>query len=259
MNDYPIMLGSMLFTLVEPHREHVVAYNRWYERDHFYAGCLVGPGILAGARWVATRELKKLRYPAESPISPDPRTGSYLATYFIEASMSREWGTWAAEEVHRLHENDRMFPHRDHIHTQMYVYRGGVFREPDGVPPELALDHRFQGLVPVFVDANDGVERKELARWLSEDVDLTDSPAAMCLSWTPIPVPGAAPADVPKTGDPKGRVLQLWFLDTEPSEAWDEHFAGLGERVAAGGLGRVSWAGPFIPTVPGTDTYTDQL
>ena len=34
----PIKLGSMLFTLVEPRRGHEVAYNRWYERDHFYAG-----------------------------------------------------------------------------------------------------------------------------------------------------------------------------------------------------------------------------
>jgi len=31
----PIKLGSMLFTLVEPRRGHEVAYNRWYERDHF--------------------------------------------------------------------------------------------------------------------------------------------------------------------------------------------------------------------------------
>ena len=39
----PIKLGSMLFTLVEPRRGHEVAYNRWYERDHFYAGCMIGP------------------------------------------------------------------------------------------------------------------------------------------------------------------------------------------------------------------------
>ena len=39
----PIKLGSMLLTLVEPHRGHEVAYNRWYERDHFYAGLHGGP------------------------------------------------------------------------------------------------------------------------------------------------------------------------------------------------------------------------
>ena len=50
----PIKLGSMLFTLVEPHRGHEVAYNRWYERDHFYAGCMIGPYQFAGKRFVAT-------------------------------------------------------------------------------------------------------------------------------------------------------------------------------------------------------------
>jgi len=56
-----IRLGSALFTLVEPHRGHEVAYNRWYERDHFYAGCMIGPWYFAGRRWVCTRELKDLR------------------------------------------------------------------------------------------------------------------------------------------------------------------------------------------------------
>ena len=50
----PIKLGSMLFTLVEPHRGHEVAYNRWYERDHFYSGCMIGPYQFAGKRFVAT-------------------------------------------------------------------------------------------------------------------------------------------------------------------------------------------------------------
>ncbi len=63
----PVKLGSMLFTLVEPHRGHEVAYNRWYERDHFYAGCMVGPYNFAGRRWVATAALKSL-----------PRSGSVL-------------------------------------------------------------------------------------------------------------------------------------------------------------------------------------
>ena len=40
MNDYPIVAGSALFTLVDPSKGHEVAYNRWYERDHFYA-CLL--------------------------------------------------------------------------------------------------------------------------------------------------------------------------------------------------------------------------
>ena len=76
MAEYPVTLGSILLTLVEPHPGYEIAYNRWYERDHFYAGCLVGPGILAGARWVATREMKALRFPDDSPIVPHRAVGS---------------------------------------------------------------------------------------------------------------------------------------------------------------------------------------
>ena len=43
-----IKVGSMLLTLVDPNRGFEVAYNRWYERDHFYAGCMIGPFLFAG-------------------------------------------------------------------------------------------------------------------------------------------------------------------------------------------------------------------
>ena len=83
MNDYPVRAGSMLYTLVDPSRGHEVAYNRWYERDHFYAGCLVGPWLFAGKRWVATRELKDLRFPEDSNVCTPVDRGSYLATYWV--------------------------------------------------------------------------------------------------------------------------------------------------------------------------------
>ena len=260
MEEFPVKLGSILFTLVEPHRGHEVAYNRWYERDHFYAGCLVGPGILAGARWVAPRQYKEVRYPAGSPISADPKVGSYLATYWIEASQSQEWGTWGGKEVHRLHAESRMFEEREHIHTKMYRYRGGVFRDADGVPPELALDHLFSGLVPVFVEATG--DRKELDQWYRSELApraLDGSPAAMCLAFTAIPIPTDAPGDVPRVSGDDKRMLYLYFLDDDPLAVWDSMFAKHGADVEQAGLGSVVWAGAFIPTIPGTDTYTDQL
>ena len=48
MNDYPIRVGSMLFTMVDPEKGYEVEYNRWYERDHFYAGCMIGPKLFRG-------------------------------------------------------------------------------------------------------------------------------------------------------------------------------------------------------------------
>ena len=83
MNDHPVRVGSMLYTLVDPNRGHEVAYNRWYERDHFYAGCLIGPWLFAGKRWVSTRELKDMRFPADSTVTVPVDKGSYLATYWV--------------------------------------------------------------------------------------------------------------------------------------------------------------------------------
>ena len=83
MNDYPVRTGSMLYTLVDPNKGHEVAYNRWYERDHFYAGCLIGPWLFAGKRWVATRDLKDLRFPEDSNVTTPVDRGTYLATYFV--------------------------------------------------------------------------------------------------------------------------------------------------------------------------------
>ena len=48
MDDYPIKLGPILFTMVDPNPGFEVAYNRWYERDHFYAATMAGPGVFAG-------------------------------------------------------------------------------------------------------------------------------------------------------------------------------------------------------------------
>ena len=57
-SEKPIKLGGALFTMVEPHPGHEVAYNRWYERDHFYAGCMIGAWTVSGARYVATTRVQ---------------------------------------------------------------------------------------------------------------------------------------------------------------------------------------------------------
>src|SRR5580700_11040005 len=105
----PVKVGSMLMTLVDPHRGHEVAYNRWYERDHFYSGCLIGAWTISGARYVATADLKALRYPPNSPVCPDPMGGSYVSIYWILAGKFGEWMKWGTDQVNWLHANDRMF------------------------------------------------------------------------------------------------------------------------------------------------------
>ncbi|MHB8669878.1 MAG: hypothetical protein ACYDAD_04840 [Acidimicrobiales bacterium] len=267
MKEYGIKLGTMLFTMVEPRPGHEVEYNRWYERDHFYAGCMVGAWNFSGARFVATRRLKDLRYPRQpNPITPDPGAGSYLALYWILAGHHDEWNRWAVDQVNWLHENDRMFAERDHIHTLLYRYEWGAQRDPEGVSAELALDHRYPGLVAVVGELADGVDPAQLASWYRDDLlppimGESGSSVSQVLAFSPLPLLGDAPGDVPRAEASDRRFLHLWFLDRDPEQEWDRG-ACLGDHGTAlekAGMGRVLFASPFVPTVVGTDTYADEL
>jgi hypothetical protein len=55
------------------------------------------------------------------------------------------------------------------------------------------------------------------------------------------------------------RLTLLWFLEADPRDCWEGYFADLETPVTESGLGRVELVAPFIPTVPGTDRYVDQL
>ena len=254
--DHPIELGSIMITMVEPHQGHQVDYNRWYERDHQYGGVMIGPYSLAVGRFVATKDLKALRFPSDSPIAPDGK-GSYVALYWILDGHHDDWWKWGRKQVFVLHEKGRMFPHRDHVHTQLYRFDGAVARDADGVPTELALDHRFPGMVALWCRTPG--DRDAAVAELKESVlpkVLDGSKAAMCLTFLPFPMPPNQPSGVPTSEDDEQRFLQIWFCDVDPSQMWDT-FEGLPD--AFGATAEVLLAAPFKGTVPGTDTYTDQL
>jgi hypothetical protein len=241
-----IKLGSMLFTLVEPHRSHEVAYNRWYERDHFYAGCMVGSWLFGGRRFVATRELKELRFGSEPDMFGDRLLGSYLAVYWILEGRHDDHIEWALRQVHWLHEHDRMFSERDHVHTLLYEF---AWASGHGVPPELALDHPFGGLTATVVKLNEGVTIEDLGAWVAQ------LRPELELGFTPIPLPDDAPVTQARVD---GHVLNLSFTTDSPASWWDEQRAAAAQ-LERDGIGGMLWTAPFIPTIPGADTYTDQL
>ncbi len=257
-----IKLGSALFTLVDPHRGHEVAYNRWYERDHFYAGCMNGPFYFAGRRWVCTRDLKDRRLTAGEPLFGDDRAGSYLSLYWTPEGRFRDNADWATRQVRWLHANGRMFAERDHVHTLLYLYRGADARDPDGVPPELALDHPFRGLAAVVVEPTGDSASGDTATGGAPTVPApslpADSPVALVLRFRAVPLPADAPVTQPGTAGAERRIMQLWFADDEPA-AWWPQVAAYADDLVASGEGVVRWASPFVPTVPGTDRSTDQL
>jgi hypothetical protein len=254
VDDYAMKVGSMLLTLVDPNRGFEQAYNRWYERDHFYAGCMIGSWNFGGARFVATRACKEKRYAADPSVTPDPMVGSYLAIYWILAGKFGEWMKWGTEQVNWLHQNDRMFSERDHIHTLMYRFLDEQHADPDGVPAELALDHHFPGLVAVIGEVGEGKTHDDVVRWFQD----RPCPAEVMTAFTPVPLFQDAPSDVPRNED-TDRFLQLYFLDENPLEVFDDRFGDLGKEFDASGLGRILFVSPFLATVPGTDRYADEL
>jgi len=258
----PVKLGSMLFTLVEPHRGHEVAYNRWYERDHFYAGCMIGPYNFAGKRFVATSQLKALRDPDPSEVTGERDRGSYLGLYWVLDGYHDTWNRWAVDQVKALHRAGRMFAERDHVHTLLYRYAWEVTRDRDGLPAELALDHPSKGLVALFTDRAEDVEPERFQSWqVDEHLPslLPRTPARLVVAADPLPLLIDAPGDVPRSEADDRRQLTLWFLDTDPKDAWDEVVAAHRSSLETAGMGRVVAALAFVPTIPGTDTYTDEL
>ncbi|HUY64096.1 MAG TPA: hypothetical protein VMV14_06220 [Acidimicrobiales bacterium] len=257
----PIKLGSMLVTLVEPHRGHEVAYNRWYERDHFYAGCMIGPYQFAGKRFVATADLKALRDPDPSNITGEPGRGTYLGVYWVLDGYHDVWNRWAVDQVRELHKAGRMFAERDHVHTLLYRYAWEHQRDEGGLPSELALDYPSGGLVAVFVDRNPEVGAADFARWHTDELFpwlLPGTAVRLVVTADPLPLLIDAPGDVPRAEADDNRHLMLWFLDDHPSSSWGGVIRAYREAAEGAGHNIVA-ALPFVPTVPGTDTYTDML
>ena len=248
--DRPIRLGSWLFTMVEPRPGHAVAYNRWYERDHFYSGCMIGAYTLAGGRYVATRDCKAKRFGSGER---DLAKGSYLALYWILDGHHQEWDAWGVTQVNALHREGRMFLERDHIHTGFYSYEA-EYNAPGSITPiELALDRAYAGLAAMIIDLAPGKTKADVAAVLAK----IGCPGDVALMGAPMPLDPTRPKDVPASES--HHVVVLNFSPEDPLAVWEERYVPLAKAIEASGVGRIGFASPFLATVVGTDIYTDQL
>lgn len=255
--------GHALITMVEPHPGHEYAYNRWYEDDHFIAGAMAMPWMYAGRRFVATRELQLLRYPEKSAVAQPVTAGCYITVYWITAGRYADHMRWTVGINKRLNRDARVYHDRTHVFTAFQDHAATVYRDGAAGPRDVhALDHPYAGLVVEVIDAESAEQREELLEWLRArhlPGRLGGSPAAMVTVFKPTPLPLDRMSYVKQVEGTDTRLTLLWFLQRDPGEVWNEHFTGLDEEVAAAGLGRVELVAPFIPTVPGTDTYVDRL
>ncbi len=260
---YGVRPGHALITMVEPHPGHEYAYNRWYEDDHFYAGAMAMPWMQAGRRWVATRELQELRYPEKSAVAQPVTAGCYLSTYWVTEGRYDEHMKWTVGINKRLNRDGRVHQERTHVFTSFQDHEATVYRDGDTGPRDFhALDHPYAGLVLEVIDAERPAQRAELLEWLRTShlpERLSGGPAAMVTVFRPTPLPGDRMTYVKQVEGVDTRLTLLWFLEADPREVWQSHFAALDGDLVERGLGRVELVAPFVPTVPGTDRYVDQL
>ena len=260
---YGAGLGHALITMVEPHPGRERDYNRWYEDDHFIAGAMAMPWMYAGRRWVATRDLQLLRYPEKSALAQPVTAGCYISVYWITEGRYADHMRWTVGINKRLNRDHRVFQDRTHVFTAFQDHAATVYRDGDGGPRDIhALDHPYAGLVVQVVDADSPARCAELLSWLRDEHlprRLAGSPAAMVAVFAPTPLPLDRMTYVKQVEGVGTRLTLLWFLQDDPRDHWREHFADLDTAVAASGLGEVQFVAPFVPTVPGTDRYVDEL
>jgi hypothetical protein len=254
-----IELGDIMLTFVEPHRDGLLEYNRWYEHDHAYAAVSNAPGCFAYRRFVATAPLKTLRYPADSAVVQPVEKGSFISLFWFEKDRVADVFEYSFGITPKLIEDGRMNGDRDHVSTAIYKYLGGTGRGSDPIPPEIALDHPYPGLAVLWIRPVAGVTVEEFGAWCRQNLDGEigggKGEIGQVIDFEQRDFPnGMAPLT--------GRVAELvrcYFLDADPREVWSDEIEGIGKAVEAGGKGRVELAVPFIPTVPGTTRYLDEL
>ncbi len=241
-------LGTALVALIEPHPGQARAFNRWYEGDHYYSAVMAGPGVMAGGRWVATRAAKAARI-------GDGRFGdavgaSFLATYWVEQGGQARWDDWVPGRMAELVAQERMFAGRDHVHTAVYEPCWAV-RSPAGPPVEFALDRHYAGLLVLAVDRQRQPDLGVIEVWHRDLVGAVPAlEVSVALTQQRLLMPMLADA----VDESERQVLLLAFTDADPVALWN---AEVRERALA--LDAVGFGGPFLATVPGTDTYVDDL
>jgi len=263
-----VEIGQILIAIAEPHRKTLDEYHAWFERDHMYSAVLIGPGAFAANRYKATRDLKALRYPADGNVFPKIDSGAFVALYYIAKGFCDEHFAWSFAQTERLGAEGRNNPDRELTLTWLCDFEGAVARDANSVPPEIALDHPYAGIVMTWIDRTPETPIDELERWLLEEAlppTLTDSPVDQVLLFSPRDFPAAATGTrlTPGTIAPNLRagegLLLIHFLEQDPRAAWKQHFAALGESIAASGRGRVALVAPFVPTPRGRRARPDEL
>ena len=266
VDDYPVKVGSMLLTMVDPHKGFEKAYNRWYERDHYYAGCMVGPCLFAGQPLGGHPRAEGPALAGRRRHGRQPHRRRLLRRHLLDRGgpprralrrLGRHPGRAGSTP------NGRGFAERTHAHTVLFDHVGAVYRDDDPVPVDLALDHGYDGIVVAWFDAPDGNAARRL------HAALAATPAARAarglVDRDRLVVDAVATADAPRRAHgprharrrpraPVPVLLRRRATSRDRSTAPHLHRA-----VARPVWPTTHLVAPFFRTVVGTDTYVDEL
>jgi hypothetical protein len=112
-------IGTAIVSYIEAQPGQDAAFDHWYGTDHFPFAVLAGPGIIGGARFVATDACKAAR-PPTATLFGDPGRGTHLAVAWLEPGMQHSWDAWVVDTMRELTAQNRLFPGREHVHTAVY-------------------------------------------------------------------------------------------------------------------------------------------
>jgi hypothetical protein len=137
----PAELGGLIFNLVEPLAGHETAFRRWYATDHYYAGAMAGPGVVAGRCWQGTS--------AWTPDGAADASRTFLGTFFLLAGTLPAYQDWSATEHPRLAAAGRMFTQRRQVHRGRYHY-ARTLADAETAGPLSSLDRDFTALLAIL-------------------------------------------------------------------------------------------------------------
>ena len=92
-----------------------------------------------------------------------------MAIYWVHQGHEAEHFAWSTQQVFDLYEHGRGFEERSHAHTALYHSPTAQYRDEDPVPLELALDHRYAGLVSLHLDRAEGVKHPQFEEWFATE------------------------------------------------------------------------------------------
>ncbi len=271
---HPAGVGGVFVSITEVVPGYEREYNRWYEDDHFYLGAMFAPWVVSGRRWVATHAMRQTWLPKNSALAGQGGPGCYLQMYLIVEGHTDEAEDWIMRNwLDVLVPEGRNFsvPAEDgarEVVGRNYVYstfHNQIFscRDTDQPLRDIhALNYPFDGLA--FDVIRSTRPRAEFEEWLRHRLEAEfEGSNARGERRLAIVVEASRNEGLPSTSAVTSEEAQLgvlWFFDTPPSAGgYVSALPGYHRSIDESATEELILSTTFVPTIPGTDTYVDQL